>query len=96
MKSRMDSLQHFKKPWAHEQEPIKGLLNAVNVSFLYTHRLPSKLDSAYRSQRFALTLSVYVFKALKPTVLIGSSGVGRTFTKEVVEAMSTYNEVFFA
>lgn len=60
VKSRMESLQHFKKPWAHEQEPIKGLLNAVN--------------------------------ALKPTVLIGSSGVGRTFTKEVVEAMATYNE----
>ncbi|KAK9690181.1 hypothetical protein RND81_09G109700 [Saponaria officinalis] len=58
--SRKESLQHFKKPWAHDHEPIKGLLNAV--------------------------------KALKPTVLIGSSGVGRTFTKEVVEAMSTFNE----
>ncbi|KAJ8433508.1 hypothetical protein Cgig2_018042 [Carnegiea gigantea] len=60
VKSRMESLQHFKKPWAHEHEPIKGLLNAIN--------------------------------SLKPTVLIGSSGVGRTFTKEVVEAMATYNE----
>uniref|UniRef100_G1DE54 Malic enzyme n=1 Tax=Selenicereus undatus TaxID=176265 RepID=G1DE54_SELUD len=60
VKSRMESLQHFKKPWAHEHEPIKGLLNAIN--------------------------------SLKPTVLIGSSGVGRTFTKEVVEAMATYSE----
>uniref|UniRef100_A0A7C9EYQ5 Malic enzyme n=1 Tax=Opuntia streptacantha TaxID=393608 RepID=A0A7C9EYQ5_OPUST len=60
VKSRMDSLQHFKKPWAHEHEPIKGLLNAIN--------------------------------SLKPTVLIGSSGAGRTFTKEVVEAMAAYNE----
>ncbi|KAJ8443317.1 hypothetical protein Cgig2_015798 [Carnegiea gigantea] len=58
--SRMESLQHFKKPWAHEHEPINGLLDAV--------------------------------KTLKPTVLIGSSGVGRTFTKEVVEAMATFNE----
>ncbi|KAF4398513.1 hypothetical protein G4B88_013602 [Cannabis sativa] len=32
-------------------------------------------------------------KAIKPTVLIGSSGVGRTFTKEVIEAVSSYNEV---
>ncbi|KAL7159285.1 hypothetical protein ABFS83_01G017800 [Erythranthe nasuta] len=31
-------------------------------------------------------------KAIKPTVLIGTSGVGKTFTKEVVEAMSSINE----
>ncbi|KAJ6732535.1 MALIC ENZYME [Salix purpurea] len=31
-------------------------------------------------------------KAIKPTVLIGSSGVGKTFTKEVVEAMASLNE----
>ncbi|KAI4316085.1 hypothetical protein L6164_024101 [Bauhinia variegata] len=58
--SRMESLQQFKKPWAHEHEPVKGLLDAV--------------------------------KAIKPTVLIGSSGVGKTFTKEVVEAMASLNE----
>ncbi|KAK9274160.1 hypothetical protein L1049_018974 [Liquidambar formosana] len=58
--SRKESLQHFKKPWAHEHEPIKTLLDAV--------------------------------KAIKPTVLIGSSGVGKTFTKEVVEAMTSFNE----
>ncbi|KAK9275804.1 hypothetical protein L1049_023074 [Liquidambar formosana] len=58
--SRMDSLQHFKKPWAHEHEPVKDLVDAV--------------------------------KAIKPTVLIGSSGVGRTFTKEVIETMACLNE----
>ncbi|XP_011019576.1 PREDICTED: NADP-dependent malic enzyme isoform X2 [Populus euphratica] len=58
--SRKESLQHFKKPWAHDHEPVKGLLDAV--------------------------------KAIKPTVLIGSSGVGKTFTKEVVEAMTSINE----
>ncbi|KAA8541743.1 hypothetical protein F0562_022895 [Nyssa sinensis] len=31
-------------------------------------------------------------KIIKPTVLIGSSGAGRTFTKEVVEAMAFFNE----
>jgi malate dehydrogenase (oxaloacetate-decarboxylating)(NADP+) len=59
--SRQQSLQHFKKPWAHEHEPVKDLLNAV--------------------------------KAIKPTVLIGTSGVGKTFTKEVVEAMASLNKV---
>lgn len=58
--SRKESLQHFKKPWAHEHEPVKDLLGAVNV--------------------------------IKPTVLIGTSGVGKTFTKEVVEAMASFNE----
>ncbi|KAK3410911.1 hypothetical protein EUGRSUZ_J02940 [Eucalyptus grandis] len=58
--SRKESLQHFKKPWAHEHEPIKELVDAV--------------------------------KSIKPTVLIGTSGVGRTFTKEVVEAMAAINQ----
>ncbi|KAL5999646.1 hypothetical protein ACLOJK_037931 [Asimina triloba] len=31
-------------------------------------------------------------RAIKPTVLIGSSGVGRAFTREVVEAMTSFNE----
>ncbi|XP_028756206.1 NADP-dependent malic enzyme [Neltuma alba] len=58
--SRKDSLQHFKKPWAHDHEPVKNLLDAVNQ--------------------------------IKPTVLIGTSGRGKTFTKEVVEAMATINK----
>ncbi|KAG8375616.1 hypothetical protein BUALT_Bualt10G0118900 [Buddleja alternifolia] len=31
-------------------------------------------------------------KAIKPTVLIGTSGVGKTFTKEVVETMASLNK----
>ncbi|KAL6554607.1 hypothetical protein OROHE_007630 [Orobanche hederae] len=58
--SRKKSLQHFKKPWAHEHEPINNL--------------------------------VYAVKAIKPTALIGTCGVGQTFTKEVVEAMASFNE----
>ncbi|GLU01463.1 hypothetical protein SLE2022_187700 [Rubroshorea leprosula] len=58
--SRNGSLQHFKQPWAHEHEPVKELVDAVN--------------------------------AIKPTILIGTSGVGKTFTKAVVEAMAALNE----
>ncbi|XP_052486851.1 NADP-dependent malic enzyme isoform X2 [Gossypium raimondii] len=58
--SRKESLQDFKKPWAHEHEPITGLINAV--------------------------------KAIKPTVLIGTSGVGKQFTKEIVEDMASFNK----
>lgn len=60
VKSRLETLQHFKAPWAHEHEPVRELVDAVKV--------------------------------LKPTVLIGSSGAGKTFTKEVVEAMASLNE----
>ncbi|KAL2539205.1 NADP-dependent malic enzyme 4 [Abeliophyllum distichum] len=60
VRSRMESLQHFKRPWAHEHDPISNLADAV--------------------------------KSIKPTVLIGSSGAGRTFTKEIVEDMSSFNE----
>ncbi|KAL5729029.1 malate dehydrogenase (oxaloacetate-decarboxylating) (NADP(+)) [Ranunculus cassubicifolius] len=60
VQSRVESLQHFKKPWAHDHEPIRTLLDAV--------------------------------QAIKPTVLIGTSGVGQTFTKDVVEAMASFNE----
>ena len=64
--SRIDSLQAFKKPWAHEHEPVATLLEAV--------------------------------QSLKPTVLIGTSGKGGTFTQDVVEAMGALNEkpVIFA
>ncbi|KAL2229017.1 NADP-dependent malic enzyme [Sesamum indicum] len=58
--SRKESLQHFKKPWAHEHVPVHNLLDAV--------------------------------KAIKPTALIGTSGVGKTFTKEVVEAIASFNQ----
>ncbi|KAI7730480.1 hypothetical protein M8C21_019560 [Ambrosia artemisiifolia] len=58
--SRKESLQHFKKPWAHEHEPLSTLLDAVKV--------------------------------IKPSVLIGTSGVGQTFTQDVVEAMAAINE----
>lgn len=31
VRSRLESLQQFKKPWAHEHEPVKTLLDAVKV-----------------------------------------------------------------
>ncbi|KAM7471774.1 hypothetical protein LguiA_009957 [Lonicera macranthoides] len=60
VRSRMESLQHFKHPWAHDHEPVKELVDAI--------------------------------KSIKPTVLIGSSGAGRTFTKEVIKTMAHLNK----
>ncbi|KAH7425469.1 hypothetical protein KP509_11G055800 [Ceratopteris richardii] len=66
VKSRRETLQHFKQNFAHEHEGCKDLLSAV--------------------------------KAIKPTILIGTSGVGKTFTQEVIETFASYNEkpVIFA
>lgn len=36
---------------------------------------------------------MFSFQQIKPTVLIGTSGHGKTFTQEVVEAMASNNEV---
>ncbi|KAL5573618.1 hypothetical protein UlMin_023215, partial [Ulmus minor] len=72
--SHMESLQHFKKPWAHEHELVKGLVDAINI-----------LISLYLSLLFTWNRN-------QPTVLIGTSGVGKQFTKKVVEAMSSINE----
>ncbi|XP_044486692.1 NADP-dependent malic enzyme-like [Mangifera indica] len=58
--SRLESLQHFKKPWAHEHKPVTDLVDVINQ--------------------------------IKPTILIGTSGQGQTFTKEVVEAMASLNK----
>ncbi|KAL6140818.1 hypothetical protein ACLB2K_059111 [Fragaria x ananassa] len=33
--SRLESLQHFKKPWAHEHEPVTTLVDAVNSNNAY-------------------------------------------------------------
>lgn len=96
----MGSLQHFKRPWAHEHEPVKNLLDAVKVCN------PSNPHPAvawisfldYRADGLNIAkcdlLTNLVKQVIKPTVLIGSSGAGRTFTKEVVQAMASYNEVY--
>lgn len=34
VKSRLNSLQHFKKPWALEHQPVTDLLDAVKVCIL--------------------------------------------------------------
>ena len=41
----------------------------------------------------SLSLIRLHLQVIKPTVLIGSSGVGKTFTKEVIEAVTSINEV---
>lgn len=100
----MESLQHFKRPWAHEHEPVTTLLDAVKVHTPYPSlwwclhicvHMGSYWGAVARiwtSQSLSCAIRLVFLQAIKPTVLIGSSGAGRTFTKEVVEAMTSLNE----
>jgi len=45
--SRKNSLQHFKKPWAHEQEPINSLLEAIKVFNMFVYGLQIYIFMAY-------------------------------------------------
>lgn len=62
--------------------------------------MPSRFETSSSSLNLNLfffsisPLKLYMFhQAIKPNVLIGSAGIGRSFTKEVIEAMSSINEV---
>lgn len=59
-KSRFDSLQAFKQPFAHDHAPVSDLATII--------------------------------KALKPTVMIGTTGKGGQFTQTVLEEFSSYQE----
>jgi malate dehydrogenase (oxaloacetate-decarboxylating)(NADP+) len=93
--SRKESLQHFKKPWAHDHEPVKELVDAVNVRSLSPIlSLMHARTYTHLEQKFQIShASIFSFQQIKPTVLIGTSGQGRTFTQEVIEAMASINEV---
>lgn len=55
----------------------------------------SLFDFQFSEWFWVLSLILSCSQAIKPTVLIGSSGVGRTFTKEIIEAVASFNEVLY-
>jgi hypothetical protein len=57
VRSRKESLQHFKKPWAHEHEPVKNLLDAVNVWSIFLFIKPRHM----RTQKFPFR---YIFNVI--------------------------------
>lgn len=53
--SRMESLQHFKKPFAHEHESVDNLLDAVKVNITSSYEL---LHTNYSSRHSYLVKGV--------------------------------------
>ncbi|KAK1290133.1 hypothetical protein QJS10_CPB18g01015 [Acorus calamus] len=72
-----------KKIWLVDS---KGLVVGSRLGSLQTFK------KAWAHDHEPIKTLLEAVKAIKPTVLIGTSGVGKTFTKEVVEAMSSFNE----
>ncbi|KAL6607724.1 hypothetical protein ACP70R_040787 [Stipagrostis hirtigluma subsp. patula] len=72
-----------KKIWLVDS---KGLIVASRKESLQHFKQP------WAHEHEPLTTLLEAVQSIKPTVLIGTSGVGRTFTKEVVEAMAANNE----
>ncbi|CAH1451962.1 unnamed protein product [Lactuca virosa] len=72
-----------KKIWLVDS---KGLLVSSRKETLPHFKLP------WAHEHEPINNLLDAVKEIKPTVLIGTSGVGRQFTQEVVEAMSSNNE----
>ncbi|XVF48585.1 hypothetical protein PTKIN_Ptkin03bG0202300 [Pterospermum kingtungense] len=64
----------------------KGLITASRKESLQHFKQP------WAHEHEPVKELVDAVKAIKPTILIGTSGVGKQFTKEVVEAMASFNE----
>ncbi|XP_066362664.1 NADP-dependent malic enzyme, chloroplastic-like isoform X2 [Miscanthus floridulus] len=72
-----------KKVWLVDS---KGLIVDSRKNSLQSFKKP------WVHEHEPLTTLYDAVQSIKPTVLIGTSGVGRTFTREVVEAMASFNE----
>ncbi|KAJ8445853.1 hypothetical protein Cgig2_027934 [Carnegiea gigantea] len=64
----------------------KGLVVSSRKESLQKFKLP------WAHEHEPITTLLEAVQDIKPTVLIGTSGQGKTFTKEVIEAMSDLNE----
>lgn len=72
-----------KKIWLVDS---KGLIVSARRGYIQHFKQP------WAHEHEPVTNLLDAVKAIKPTVLIGTSGVGRTFTREVVEAMAAFNK----
>lgn len=64
----------------------KGLVVASRKESLHSHKLP------YAHEHDQIDNLADAVNTLKPTALIGVSGIGRMFTKDIIESMSSFNE----
>ncbi|KAM3216435.1 NADP-dependent malic enzyme [Capsicum chacoense] len=64
----------------------KGLIVSSRKESLQAHKKP------WAHEHEPVNNLLDTVKAIKPTAIIGTSGVGRTFTKEVIEAMASINK----
>nr|BAZ95850.1 NADP-dependent malic enzyme gene [Flaveria brownii] len=81
-KTKLTVEESRKKIWLVDS---KGLVVSTRKDSLQSFKQPWAHDHE------SITGLLEAVKVIKPTILIGTSGVGKQFTKEVIEAMSSIN-----
>lgn len=108
VKSRMETLQSHKQPFAKNFaatpdliDCVKASVVALSLAFVNFNRYDNSrwrlASSTAHKEKYSWSCSISLWnewQAIRPTALIGVSGKAYSFTKEVCEAMAEFNEVF--